>query len=677
MKKFKLHSFSRLTILFILAFLVPGIVLTYLSIQNIKNLEELTEKRILEEEKELVKQIRNNLDSTLLITTQNFDSLISDPNFNKKELLSFAESTNLVDNPFFLNHYFQFDWPRLTPATEFNMGFPNNRFKYLNEQAESEEFRRLNYKNAVNFYSQALKVASNKIDSARCINAMARTTVKASNHQQALIHYLNLITDFDTVIDVNGIPFIQYVIPQIILISDSSKSEVLIEKFTLILEKMKFGLIPLSYSTDVLLDKLWEWFDSIAYPDKEAIYKIKVLIDQVRNRFEFSRAYQPELSNYSIINSTKSPLDIVNDFNMFTGPPTRSQELIFIKESTNLVPYYGFTANLDTLLPIVINIPVHDQFKFDYQVSILNNDSLIEMTDSKLITIEVFNPITPKILVVKLKNDDALKSFLTRTKSYYVISIILMLGGMVLGIFLIISDINRERKLNDLRSEFVSNVTHELKTPLTSIYLFVESILLGRVKSEKDKKDYLKIILQETDRLKRLINNVLDFAKIEKGKLKYHFEETDISDIMFSAIKEIDYWIKESGFLLATDIEKEIFAIVDRDALKQAIINLLSNAIKYSNERKEIHARIRSIESQIHIVIEDKGMGIPEKYLDKVFEKYFRIDYKDKHTTSGTGLGLTMVKNIIDAHKGEIKVESKLGYGSKFTIILNFDLRKK
>jgi len=471
---------------------------------------------------------------------------------------------------------------------------------------------------------------------------------------------------------------VQYAIPQIIQISESSKTELLLEKFKLIIKKIELGLIPFSHTTDVLLDRISEWVDSLAYPDSNAIYYNKALIEQVENRFEFTKAYQTELSKYSITNSSDLRLDIVNGFNIFTCPQSRNQEIIFIKESINPVPFYGFTTNLDTLLPFVIKIPVPGQFKFEYQVSVVNNDSLTEMTESNLITIEVFSPVTPKhLLVVKLKNDDVVKAFLSRTKSYYAISIVLMLGGMVLGIFLIIHDINRERKLNQLRSEFVSNVTHELKTPLTSIYLFVESILLGRVKSEKDKKDYLQIILQETDRLKRLINNVLDFAKIEKGKLKYHFEDTDISDILFSAIKEIDYWIKENGFLLSTDIEKELYAIVDRDALKQAIMNLLSNAIKYSNDRKEIHIGLHGIAYQIHIVIEDKGIGIPEKYIDKVFEKYFRIDYKNKHTSSGTGLGLTMVKNIVEAHKGEIKVESKTGRGSKFTIILNSDIISK
>jgi len=646
--------------------------------QNIKNLEELTEKRILEEETELITQVRNNLDSTLLFAVQSFDKLIGESNFNKKELLRFTESSGLVDNPFFLNHYFQFNWPRLTSAIEYNIALANSRFNKLYQRAEGEEFRRLNYKNAENFYTQALKVASSKIDSARCINAIARTTVKAGNHQQALFHYLNLITVFDTVVDINGIPFIQYAIPQVISISDSSKTETLFEKFKLIIEKIELGIIPFSNSTDVLLDRISEWVDSLAYPDSNAIYYNKALIEQVENRFEFSKAYQTELSKYSITNSSDLRLDIVNGFNIFTGPQSRNQEIIFIKESINPVPFYGFTTNLDTLLPFVIKIPVPGQFKFEYQVSVVNNDSLTEMTESNLITIEVFSPVTPKhLLVVKLKNDDVVKAFLSRTKSYYAISIVLMLGGMVLGIFLIIHDINRERKLNQLRSEFVSNVTHELKTPLTSIYLFVESILLGRVKSEKDRKDYLQIILQETDRLKRLINNVLDFAKIEKGKLKYHFEDTDISDILFSAIKEIDYWIKENGFLLSTDIEKELYAIVDRDALKQAIMNLLSNAIKYSNDRKEIHIGLHGIAHQIHIVIEDKGIGIPEKYIDKVFEKYFRIDYKNKHTSSGTGLGLTMVKNIVEAHKGEIKVESKTGQGSKFTIILNSDIISK
>jgi len=242
---------------------------------------------------------------------------------------------------------------------------------------------------------------------------------------------------------------------------------------------------------------------------------------------------------------------------------------------------------------------------------------------------------------------------------------------MILGVFLIIKDIYREKYLSQLRSEFVSNVTHELKTPLTSIYMFAESILLDRVKTKSDQKEYLGIILKETERLKRLINNILDFSKREKGKLVYNFVEVNISELLKSAINDLDYWIIEKKFKVTTKIENDIIGYADPDALKQAIINLLTNAIKYSHQRKKIFVRLWENEKMIYIEVEDRGIGIPEDQLDQIFDKFYRIESKDGLESTGTGLGLTVVKDILEAHKAKILVESKIGHGSKFTIVLN------
>ncbi len=287
-------------------------------------------------------------------------------------------------------------------------------------------------------------------------------------------------------------------------------------------------------------------------------------------------------------------------------------------------------------------------------------------------TIAEISPYFPgHQVLIKLKNEGLINEFVKRRSWIYGIALLLLLGGMILGVLLILRDISREEHLSQLRSDFVSNVTHELKTPLTSVQLFTESIILDRINSETDKKEYLRIILKETESLKRLINNILEFSKKERGKTEYKFEEVNVTSLINTAINDMDYWVIEKGFTLQTQVEHNVTATADPDALKQAFINVLSNAIKFSRNRKEILVGLRKDDKTVMIEVEDKGIGISEDQQGLIFESFYRIGQKDAEDISGTGLGLTVVKEIVEAHHGKILVESKLNEGSKFSIILN------
>ena len=199
--------------------------------------------------------------------------------------------------------------------------------------------------------------------------------------------------------------------------------------------------------------------------------------------------------------------------------------------------------------------------------------------------------------------------------------------------------------------------------------MFAESILLKRLKKDSDRDEYLSAILKESERLKRMINNILEFSKSEKGKSDFHFKETNLASILKSAIQEMDYWLKNERFDVVSDLDEKITTSVDAEKMKQVFENILNNAIKYSGQTKKIIIRLYSNTEKIHIELEDHGIGIPENKQEHIFEKFYRIDQKE--SVSGTGLGLTVVKEIVEAHNGTIKVESEIGRGSKFSIILN------
>jgi signal transduction histidine kinase len=216
----------------------------------------------------------------------------------------------------------------------------------------------------------------------------------------------------------------------------------------------------------------------------------------------------------------------------------------------------------------------------------------------------------------------------------------------------------------------VANVTHELKTPLTSIRMFAETMRMGRIKGKIDQEEYLSIIVNESERLTRLINTVLDFSKIEQGKKRYNLIKTNISKVVQSAIYAMEYSLKEAGFDLKSEIEQNIQTKADADAIEQAVLNLMSNAVKYSNSNKEIEVKLFSKDCSIFIQVADKGIGIPESEQKKIFEKFYRAHTGHEKDTGGAGLGLTVVQHIVDAHNGKIELESKVGEGSTFTIVL-------
>jgi K+-sensing histidine kinase KdpD len=230
------------------------------------------------------------------------------------------------------------------------------------------------------------------------------------------------------------------------------------------------------------------------------------------------------------------------------------------------------------------------------------------------------------------------------------------------------------KELSELKSFFVSSVSHDLKTPLTSIKMFSEILRTGSHSAET-RNEYLDIIEGESDRLTRLINNVLDFSSIEKGTKEYYYENIDLNKVVQNTLNIMQYQFKKNDFTVNRSFSTEPCIInADRDAIIEAVMNILSNAIKYSDERKVICMATKVEAGEALLTIQDLGIGIPENQISQLFEPFRRIKSSTNHHTGGTGLGLTIVKNIIDAHKGKVEVFSKINEGSTF--ILHFPLKK-
>ena len=232
----------------------------------------------------------------------------------------------------------------------------------------------------------------------------------------------------------------------------------------------------------------------------------------------------------------------------------------------------------------------------------------------------------------------------------------------------------RLEELNKLKSYFVSSVSHDLKTPLTSIKMFAEKLKAYPELSQDKVNNYLNIIEGESNRLTRLIDNVLDYSKIEAGVKKYTFSQTNLVLVIQNVLNSMEYQFTMNNFEIRTVfLQNKIFLSADTDAIAEAIINIFSNSIKYHSEKKIIEIRVRQNTNQAIIEIQDWGKGIAEEELKYIFMPFFRSQQQKFDKSKGSGLGLAIVKHILDAHNGTIEVESKLGQGT--TIKLIFPIR--
>lgn len=239
----------------------------------------------------------------------------------------------------------------------------------------------------------------------------------------------------------------------------------------------------------------------------------------------------------------------------------------------------------------------------------------------------------------------------------------------IIGMLIVIQDVSKMRALENMRSDFVANVSHELKTPLTSIKGFAET--LKYVDDKETREKFLDIIFVESERLTRLINDILTLSEIENhdfaltmNRMKLNDAVQEVCNIMMPAAegKNIDFKLNAC--------DDELFMEGDRDKFKQMLINLIDNAIKYSNPDGFVEVSIKKEKDKAIIAVKDNGIGIPEKHLDRLFERFYRVDKARSRSMGGTGLGLAIVKHILIILKGEINVESKVNEGTTFTIYL-------
>ncbi len=239
---------------------------------------------------------------------------------------------------------------------------------------------------------------------------------------------------------------------------------------------------------------------------------------------------------------------------------------------------------------------------------------------------------------------------------------------LLLGVFFLYRTIRQEIKLARMKTDFVSNVSHELRTPLALIRMYAETLSLNRAPSQEKRNQYYRIIEKESERLTMLINNILDFRKMESGQRSFQKETVDLNEVVENVLSVFQFHLSNEGFEVRKKTAAGIKMTGDRDAITEAVMNLLDNAIKYSPDKKLVTIRTGASDGKAWVEVEDSGIGISAKDRKKIFDKFYRVSSGEVHQSKGSGLGLTLVHHIVKAHNGTVNVTSNPGEGSTFRI---------
>lgn len=339
----------------------------------------------------------------------------------------------------------------------------------------------------------------------------------------------------------------------------------------------------------------------------------------------------------------------------------------FDKQNLHKVPFeFAITSNL-----LIGEEIQSDNFYAAYRDSLNNRQHVIQLESPSGSLSEGISPQEVLIIIVP-----HVKSFIWRSMTWFIIASIVFTVIIIATFFVTVQALLRQKKLSEIKSDFINNMTHEFKTPLATISLAVDALKNEKVKSDEAKKDYfIGIIKEENKRMNKQVETILQAALLEKNTVQLNLVQLNAHDYIQNAIDNIAIQVEEKGGQLDVKLgASRDLIMADEVHFANLVSNLLDNAIKYSKENLKIKVSTASTGSWFRIIIEDNGIGMSKETVNRIFEKFYRAHTGNIHNVKGFGLGLSYVKTMIDAHKGTIKVDSTLGKGTTFTV--SFPLSK-
>jgi signal transduction histidine kinase len=641
---------GRLALLFLVAVILPSLVLVLFTLRMIGQERELAEKRLLDDRTRLVAE----LGRFLLLRLENIKLQETDD-------VSFSSQSRKYRNPEVVfvcrvvDDRLLLPWDDNREREDFSENLKDPDFSLNIRSGEKEEFENGNPEGAVKYFTRALNLARSPTEQSYARLLLARVLAKTGKTGRAVEQYRAILTSPSPGVDEYGIHLSLYACRGLLELGES-KDEVL----TVVTVQLQQNRWHTPAETYLLKDLLAELAQDEMDPDvRQAAEAANNELIEYQKLLEQALSLQRDFGALRLLLSGHNSTDTLKPlWTLYGNTPW------LVNLSRRNVDSENFLVAVDAGRALASASSEIDTVR-EWQ----GNIRLVESGQSE----GVFLGANFPDIRIDISNAGALTGtnpgILRR--SFYWLALLLVLGVTLFGSYVVTRDVRRELRMAEMRSQFVSSVSHELKTPLTAIRMFAETLSLGRSPDPEARQEYLETIVHESERLTRLLNNVLDFSKIETGRMVYRPTPALLSDILQAAARTVQYPLSQQGFSMNIKIEDGLPEMnVDRDAIEQAILNLLSNAMKYSGEARDIDLSLLRHNGDAVIRVTDHGVGITEQEQMKIFEKFYRVNSTENERITGTGLGLALAAHIVKAHGGRIDVESTPGQGSTFSIYL-------
>lgn len=624
-------GYRRILVLFLATVLLPCILLVVTGVRSARQERELSEQRAAEARIQATAQVRQTLLSRLDSIKARAASPTRTARQGSSRRTGLDSSIRLIAGIADGQLLLPWDAARAADLTE-------SEFQRRMKRGEAAEFSRTDRAAALAAFGEALKVARDGRDTALARLALARNRAGLGQRASAREEYSRVLTTSAAVIDDAGIPFSLYA-----------------------------ASAMWQHEPRAVIEQARSFVRESCCMSAEAAFMLRDVIDSLAQSRELDVPTRRELTAgiARIMRVAAQSMALKNQFkNLGLQVPARGSGSKWTSFGDE--PWFiGISAEPDTGLPTIVAVDAATVIEdlnralsagggFPGRVSLVTRTAHAGGS-----------PLGPDLPAVEVNFPASVNSGGLGKAPLYLGMLIVVLGATAFGASLLWLDVRRELKVAQLRSDFVSSVSHELKTPLTAIRMFAESLLLDADAKAETQREYLGTIVHESERLTRLLNNVLDFSSMEQGSKTFRLETVTLERVLERAARTMEYPLAQHGLKLKVAADTESASVMaDEDALQQAVLNLLANAMKFSPRGAEIYLSSRIAGDEAVVEVRDRGPGIPKAYLGRVTEKFFRVPGPESGRVAGTGLGLTLVDHIVRAHRGRLEISSENGSGT-------------
>ncbi len=590
-----------------------------------------------------------------------------------------GDSLKLTDTApvmFLIDQDFQVVYPEIgedkkLDLLNYNKSWNSDYKKYMG-RAEKAELTQRNYSNAIKNYQRSRGFAKITQQEALAIEGLARSYLAGQNYRQAIMYYQLLRNKYSQIENLAGHPY-------------GISAPLQLYTIGTLIGKEVFGQDSVLRTYQAIKDGHW-LISSSSYFFFKAEYEsiLKIDVESTDSRFESLLKFNQFLKGFVIPaikeRSGFSELNKALESKRTYIQTDDAQYLVSFKEmlisEVDIIYFGGVCWNLDTIIaqfipPIIAGLT--EETGLEFLLVNGNNTNIITGEPTRIpeesLSLSFSNIPFPWTLVAIQPEYQKLESDVKIQMIIYGLLVVIIIILMFFGAFVLLRDIKRETDSMLLQTEFVHNVSHELKTPLSLIRLYGETLLIKDKLPEAERREGLQIITKESERLSYMINNILDFSKIEMGRKEFDLKPDNLAKVVLNTLDSYRYHLVKKGFKIEEEIDHNIPIVsFDKNAVEGILINLFSNAIKFSDITKIILVKLMNMPESISLVVADKGIGIQADELSNIFNRFYRVKSTTDFEARGSGLGLTLVKHAVDSHGWQIEVESTFGEGSIFSI---------